>query len=742
MNAPLGKIYLPQKGWRPREHQKKLWRYLMRGGKRAVAVWHRRAGKDEICLHATSVAMIKRPANYIHLLPEFAMARRAIWESVNPHTAKRRIDECFPLAMRANTNEGSMFIRYHNGSTWSVGGSDAIVSGGSGLGSSVAGIVFSEAALARPEAWGFYRPILEENNGWATWISTPRGRNYFLQLYQHAKRTDGWFAEQLPATETAALSAEALAEALTELVNLYGEDHGKALFDQEMMCSWNASIQIGAFYAHEMMQVRNEGRISDDVVALPDQPVHRAWDLGVGDDTSIWWFQPRGSQLLILDHYAASGVGVEHYADVIKHKANEHGWRHGTDFVPHDAKVKEFGSGRTRVETMAGMGLKPMLVPWATLDDGINAVRRTLPLCVFHSRTEEGGISALEQYRREWDDDKKAFRASAVHDWTSHPCFTGDTRVLTRHGTYRMMDLPKTGEVLTPCGWKRYHSPRVTRRNAPLVEVQFTDGLTVRCTPDHLFKTAGGWKSAKCLAKGSLIQSSLTLSRSILMAASIACGLARRTTLAVARQCIALFGGWHSETSLVGVTSITKTVTRPIIDLKTWSAYQPKSTWLSHLKIVERAAAQRVGSQIRRETLLLSGIDLRKGDCGTGATLSERRGGQNGGVRKNRVLNAAKSSTLSFVRAVTRRFIAILTARPLRIARVTVLNQCEDVYCITVPGEEAFSLANGAVVHNCDAFRYLSMGYKLAARRAVPEPQLTGWRIPPPQEPRRGGIVL
>jgi len=70
---------------------------------------------------------------------------------------------------------------------------------------------------------------------------------------------------------------------------------------------------------------------------------------------------------------------------------------------------------------MSSLGLKPMLVPLATIDDGINAVRRALPLCVFHPRTEDGGFSALEQYRREWDDDKKAFRASAVHDWTSHP---------------------------------------------------------------------------------------------------------------------------------------------------------------------------------------------------------------------------------------------------------------------------------------------------------------------------------
>jgi phage terminase large subunit len=149
--------------------------------------------------------------------------------------------------------------------------------------------------------------------------------------------------------------------------------------------------------------------------------VHRAWDLGVGDDTSIWWFQAQGAQLIILDHYAASGVGLEHYAGVIEKREREHGWLHGNDYVPHDAKVREWGTGRTRVETMASMGLQPVLVPMASLDDGINAVRRALPLCVFHPRTELGGIDALEQYRREYDDDKKAFRASAVHDWTSHP---------------------------------------------------------------------------------------------------------------------------------------------------------------------------------------------------------------------------------------------------------------------------------------------------------------------------------
>jgi hypothetical protein len=415
----LARLNIPQLDWQPRPHQKALWRYLMRGGKRAVAVWHRRAGKDEVCLHATAVAMMERPANYWHCLPAFSHARKAVWDAVNPHTGKRRIDEAFPHEMRANTRDTDMQIRFHNGSTWTVVGSDSVTEG-SGIGASTAGIIFSEYALANPSAWAYYRPILEENQGWAAFISTPRGRNHLLQLYQHATRTPGWFAEILSAETTGVLGDAALAEALNEYTALYGEDYGRAVFEQEMLCSFNASAVLGSFYAREMNDVRTEGRILD-VEALPDRAVHRAWDLGVGDDTSIWWFQAQGAQIVVLDHYAAAGHGLEHYAGVIEARREQHGWIDGLDYVPHDAKVKEFGSGRTRVETMTDFDLHPTLVRWTTLDDGINAVRRTLPLCVFHPRTEETGIAALEQYRREWDDERKCFKPTALHDWTSHP---------------------------------------------------------------------------------------------------------------------------------------------------------------------------------------------------------------------------------------------------------------------------------------------------------------------------------
>jgi phage terminase large subunit len=409
-------IRLPHNGWKRRDYQAPLWRYLKNGGKRAVAVWHRRAGKDDVALHFAAIEAHKRPQNIWHTLPEYAQGRKALWTAVNAHTGKRRIDEAFPHELRANTNDTEMLIRFHSGSTWQIIGSDQY---NRTVGSSPGCIIYSEWALANPSAWAYHRPMLQENNGAALFITTPRGRNHAMATLKHAQQSDDWFAEILTARDTGAMTEEQLAEALKEYESIYGADMAQALWKQEYFCDFNAAV-LGAFYAYECAAVRSEERI------VPIEPpagalVHRAWDIGIGDDTSVWKFSVVGAQVMIYSHTATSGVGVEWWRDTLAAEDAKYGWTAGSDWIPHDAKHREFGTGRTIVETMRTLNLKPMPVPMVSVEDGINAARRTLPLCVFHPRCDETGLSALEQYRREWDDDKKAFRASAVHDWTSHP---------------------------------------------------------------------------------------------------------------------------------------------------------------------------------------------------------------------------------------------------------------------------------------------------------------------------------
>ena len=397
--------------WTPRPYQRPFWNYLERGGKRAIEIAHRRWGKDDVLLHRTAVAMVERPATYWHCLPEYEQARKAIWNAVNPHTGRRRIDEAFPEALRASKDEQQMFIRLKNGSTWQVIGSDRY---NSLVGAGVAGVVFSEWALANPASWAYIRPMIEENDGWAAFITTPRGRNHAKAMYDLAVKSENWFAEVSDIHATGALSPEQLEEARIEYRALYGDDLGQAQFQQEYECSFNAAI-MGAFYSREMIAVRSEGRIQT-VTALPELPIHTAWDLGVSDTTAIWVFQVAHDHIRVLDFYEASGVGLEHYVEWL----DERGYRGGNDYVPHDIMVQEWASGRTRMDVMRSLNRQPRKVPSVSVQDGIQAARKTLPLAVFDPKCEERGISALEQYRREWDDKNKVFRLKPKHDWASN----------------------------------------------------------------------------------------------------------------------------------------------------------------------------------------------------------------------------------------------------------------------------------------------------------------------------------
>jgi hypothetical protein len=248
-----------------------LWSFLENKGKRAFAVWHRRSGKDDICLHWAAVAAHERPGSYWHMLPEYSQGRKAIWTMVNPHTKVRRIDEAFPRELRENTNEQEMFIRFKNGSTWQVVGSDRY---DSLVGSSAAGIVFSEWALAHPSAWSYLAPILAENNGWAIFITTPRGRNHAYTMLGQVRNDPDWFTEVLSADDTQAIKMEAIEVQRREYHGIFGKDQGDALIEQEYYVSFEAAI-LGAYWGKEMADAEYEGRIGT-VEIDKALPVHKA----------------------------------------------------------------------------------------------------------------------------------------------------------------------------------------------------------------------------------------------------------------------------------------------------------------------------------------------------------------------------------------------------------------------------------------------------------------------------------
>lgn len=398
--------------WHPRDHQCDAWEAFLDGSKRMMEVWYRRSGKDEFALAAASVAAQLEVGNYWHMLPEAAQARKAIWDAVDPHRGVRRIDSAFPKELRANTRHSDMLIEFKNGSTWQVVGSDNF---NSLVGSTPRGIVFSEWALSDPHAWAYLKPILEENDGWAIFITTPRGPNHAKRMFDTAISSDNWHASVITPLDSGLIDEVSLKRIKTEYIELYGAVMGVAMFEQEYMCSFEAAI-LGSVYGKEMKDAREEGRITK-IPYDRAHPVETWWDLGYRDPCAIWFIQRIDGKLHAIDYYENNLSGIDHYAKVLQDK----GYVYSQHLVPHDAAKGEVGSGKTLIEQGSSLGLTLTKQHQTPLISGINATRPLISRMWFDAEKCQRGIDGLIQYRYEWNEARNTLSATPLHDWCSHP---------------------------------------------------------------------------------------------------------------------------------------------------------------------------------------------------------------------------------------------------------------------------------------------------------------------------------
>jgi len=399
--------------WRPRPYQLPLWTYLMAGGLRADVAAHRRWGKDDVALNWAFQAAKTRPGGYWHMLPEASQARKAIWDAVNPHTGRKRIDEAFPKESRASTRNTDMFIEFTNGSTWQVVGSDNY---DSLVGAPPVGVVFSEWSLARPSAWSFLRPILAENGGWAIFIWTPRGRNHATIAFESRERDEGWFTQRSKATETGVFTAEQLERERRELIAENGAEDGEAMYRQEYLVDFDAATP-GSYYGSLLKAAEDEKRICR-VPYDPGLKVDTSWDLGIDDYTAIWFFQQVGREVRAIDYFETSGEGLQ---SIVAQAIASKPYVFGTHYLPHDVTVRELGAaGKSRLETLNGLGLSRINVGVAAdPEDRINASRQLIPITWFDAERCGAGLDRMRAYRKRWNRSLNAY-TGPLHDSASH----------------------------------------------------------------------------------------------------------------------------------------------------------------------------------------------------------------------------------------------------------------------------------------------------------------------------------
>jgi len=337
-------------------------------------------------------------------MPTYSQAKKVIWEASTNDGL--RILDFIPSEFIAQKNQQEMKIRLKNGSLFQLIGSDNI---DSLMGTNPTIVVFSEYALQTPDAWDFIRPILKINDGYAIFISTPRGRNHFFDLYQMAQTQPDWWVQKLTYKDTGVLTDEDIKKEIAEGMS-------EELAEQEYSCSFDRGID-GAFYAKLVTKMRTEERIYQ-MEYDPYKLVHTAWDLGWDDSTAIIFFQTEGERIRIIDCEEHSNKTLVWYANILKDK----GYRYGTHLFPHDVEhVDGLSTGLTRKELLEDLQIPVTTVPRSFIVDGIEAVKVLLSSRVsINEKKCLQLIKSLENYHREWLEKKKIYSGKPAHDWSSH----------------------------------------------------------------------------------------------------------------------------------------------------------------------------------------------------------------------------------------------------------------------------------------------------------------------------------
>ena len=383
--------------YHPRWFQSKIHRELKRFG---CLVLHRRAGKTVLAINELIKRIVTCPhpkAQGHYVAPFYSQVKRIAWSYLKQFTYD---------IPGIRHNESELLCTFPNGATIQLLGGDNYHAH-RGIYSDF--VVLDEPAQMHPALWGeVFRPALADRKGGALWIGTPNGMvNDFYERWEFAgdPKNDDWYRAMYKVNETGAIDRDEIIAASRE--------QSREEFEQEFLCSWTAAIR-GAYYGKEMEALEARGGIMS-VPYDSDLPVITSWDLGIRDSTVCHFWQIAGAEHRLIDCEAFTGIG---FPEMI-HKLRSKPYQYSNHIAPHDIRVRELGSGTSRLDTAAQLGINFDIAPRVGVQDGIQATRSLLKRLVIDKERCKHSLDALRNYRVEYDDRRRTFKNNPLHDWTS-----------------------------------------------------------------------------------------------------------------------------------------------------------------------------------------------------------------------------------------------------------------------------------------------------------------------------------
>ena len=356
--------------------------YLARKQKHAILLWGRRAGKDVVAFIELVANAISSVGVYYYIVPTVTLGEAIL---LNPsYGIDRPIIDLLPKEVIERRSSNPFVIRLINGSVIAVVGTD-LSKGMRIRGQDVKGAVMSEFAMMQsPEmVLHAFFPTVTLTKGYLTIVSTPKGKNYFYDMWCMSIDNPKWYRDRV--AWPSYLTAEAMADIKEESCN------SESMYRSEYECDFEAIQEDGVFTGQLMDRSVVTDMDRDDRLLT-----YVSFDLGVTDDTAIWFCQLQGHHFVMVDYYENRGLGFLSYLEKIKGCR----YRIAQTFVPPDIQNKDFMLLSTRVDALRNALMYPLIIRTPSLVESVDRTRFMLTRrSVVFTASTATGLDRLKNYR-------------------------------------------------------------------------------------------------------------------------------------------------------------------------------------------------------------------------------------------------------------------------------------------------------------------------------------------------------